>query len=235
MGERERERDREDGQSVAASMQDDSVSAESDAMFPPSDLSAAQRGIDSLFDRTQEKSMWKPVRASEPLGELLDSCHMLPLVLPSDPRLLAALPVLRQLPEDDKRHRPSLSVDESSRSASRASFGTRGAMAWRLDARRLREVGIGTLQRIDGTGSAKWTRMVEFDETAEAEAEADGDEEHASYTTDIHRPMDYHSHAHLTPLTRRPSTRSRGRASVVGDEATPVERRIESLSSPLAV
>lgn len=203
------------------------MSTDSAPWFPPSEVSSARRGIDALFDRTQEKSLWEPARASEPLGELLDSRHMLPIVLPSDPRLLGALPAQRHPPEEDKRHRVNLSVDDPSRSASRASFGSRGAMAWRLDCRRLREVGMGTLQCIDGTGSARWNRLVEFDE-----AEAD---DAPPPSSDDDPDSEAERHAHLTPLTRKPSTRSRGRASVAGDETlTPVERRLDSVA-PFAV
>jgi len=62
----------------------------------------AQQAIDNLFDRTFEKAEWQPAKSPEVLGELLDSRYMLPLLLPSDPAHLGALPILPKQ-RNDKR------------------------------------------------------------------------------------------------------------------------------------
>ncbi|PVF94843.1 hypothetical protein CPB86DRAFT_808363 [Serendipita vermifera] len=121
----------------------------------------AQQAIDNLFSRTFEKSDWQPAKPPAVLGELLDSRHMLPLLLPSDPIHLGALPVI---PKDRHGKRESgfhalLSVNSAglastpgsrthsragseagSRSASRASMSARGAMEWLSRTRKLRRV-----------------------------------------------------------------------------------------------
>ncbi|KAJ7630857.1 DIL domain-containing protein [Roridomyces roridus] len=171
-----------------------------------SEGSLGQHGIDMLFERTQEKSSWEPVKPPQVLGELLDSRHMLPLVFPSDPRMLSALPGKLVLPDDKPPITPM------SRSSSRASQASHGAMSWRTRDRTLREVGPGTLQWVDGVRSAaRWGRMAnpEFEEEAE-------EEEANELTVDTH----------ITPLTRKRSTRHKGRPSQGGEvepeEITPV-------------
>lgn len=202
-------------------MQDVSIVSASDSasMALSHETAAAQRGIDGLFDRTQEKSFWEPAKAPEPLGELLDSRFMLPLLLPSDPRMLGALPARRLVAEEDKWNNARLSLD-SSRSASQASFGARGAMAWRFDSKKLRDVGVGTLQWIDGSrAAARWTRPVEADEEFAEKppppyhSDDDPNASHDGLAVDTH----------FAPLTRQPSTRSRGRMSAGGEFATPIE------------
>lgn len=175
-----------------------------------SDTSIAQHNIDLLFDRTQEKSAWEPAKSPQVLGELLDSRYMLPLLLPSDPRMLAASPgKLSSSNTNEKRWSAQLAVD--GRSASRASAGNRGAMAWRSKSRKVREIGMEALQYVDGVRSAaRWGRAVEhFDEESEhgarPEPYSDGDQE--GYGSE--RKID-----HITPLTRKPSGRSKGRPSM---------------------
>ncbi|KAH9947151.1 DIL domain-containing protein [Amylocystis lapponica] len=223
----ERERDREESASVSPSLQDVSIASDSVSMVPSQETSAAQRGIDGLFDRSLEKSFWEPAKAPEPLGELLDSRFMLPLLLPSDPRMLGAFPVKRHAPEEDKWNAARLSLDSASRSASRASFGSRGAMAWRLDSKKLRDVGVGTLEWVDGSRAAsRWTRPVEADEEDAEKSRP------PPYTSDDSNPLygELGVATHFTPLTRQPSTRSRGRASV-GEFATPVEPDRDDISA----
>lgn len=92
MNERERDRD-----SSISSMFNDAETAShapsiSTLSTEKSERSEAQRGIDRLFSRTHERAEWSAPNAPEALGELRDSRHMLPLVFPSDPRLLAAVP-----------------------------------------------------------------------------------------------------------------------------------------------
>lgn len=114
-----------------------------------------------LFDRAQEKSAWEPAKAPAVLGELLDSRHMLPLLFPSDPRLLATSPEKVRPPDDMKRRSFQLAPDSGSRSASRASAGNRGAMAWKSRARQIRKVPVDVLQWVDGVPSAsRWGRPI---------------------------------------------------------------------------
>ncbi|KAJ6621651.1 DIL domain-containing protein [Mycena sp. CBHHK59/15] len=207
----ERDRDREGSVSSFAT-ESQSISGQTPSIA--SSESSAQHGIDMLFERAQEKSSWEPVKPPQVLGELLDSRHMLPLSFPSDPRMLSALPGKLIFPDD---RQPNAPATPDSRSASRASEGSRGAMPWRSRNRTLREVGIGTLQWVDGVRSAaRWRHWANAD-----------DEEMRSYTPDNSDPNDGELavNTHITPLTRKPSGRSKGRPSQGGEaeEITPVD------------
>ncbi|TCD67088.1 hypothetical protein EIP91_000551 [Steccherinum ochraceum] len=223
IGDRERDRDR-DGSSSSPPSHGSPSSLDNVPSSPiPStspEMQAIQRGIDMLFDRSQAKSTWEPPKPPEVLGELLDSRHMLPLLLPSDPRLLGAAPSTRPASEETKRSSMS-----HGRNASQASLGSQGAMAWRLNSKRLRDVGMGTLQWVDGAVSAsRWYRRAQV-QIAEEEAEEkppppySSDDPHPSFS-DGDESAEYRSAPHFTPLTRKPSTRSRGgRASTItGDD-----------------
>src|SRR6266545_1756211 len=63
----------------------------------------ANQSIDVLFDRTSNGSSWEPIRPPQALGELLDSRFMIPLLFPSNPRFLAALPAKHARSLGDKR------------------------------------------------------------------------------------------------------------------------------------
>lgn len=228
IGEREREREES---SASPSLHDVSINSEQDASTSSLEIFAAQRSIDALFDRTQEKLRWEPAKAPDPLGELLDSRHMLPLLLPSDPRMLGVLPTKPASFDDEKRTSVRLSVDSSSRSTSRASFGNRGAMGWRYN-RHLRDIGLTTLQWVDGSGAAaRWTRP----ELEPVDPEDDDEKPPPPYSPDElgedGDELKIDTAVHLTMLTRAPSGRSRGRASVVG--GTPIERE-PSMSSMIS-
>ena len=150
----------------ASPSQGNSLSASNSTDF------VAQKAIDNLFSRTFEKSDWQPANPPAILGELLDSRYMLPLLLPSDPKHLGALPVL---PRDRNGRRqsgirglmylaPDLDgvdpADSRSRSNSRAASvaGSRagsvasavnhGAMEWLARTRKLRDVDIGILKHL---------------------------------------------------------------------------------------
>ncbi|TFK92779.1 hypothetical protein K466DRAFT_539135 [Polyporus arcularius HHB13444] len=225
----DRDRDRDGSISETPSLYDVSEQA---SLSPSSEASAAQRSIDGLFDRTQEKLLWEPAKAPDPLGELLDSRYMLPLLLPSDPRMLGALPTKPASLDDEKRSSVRLSVDGSSRSTSRASY--RGAMSYRFS-KQLRDIGPTTLQYVDGSGAAaRWTRPapVEPDEEDDKppppypddddEMEGERDEDGLRIDTAVH----------LTALTRAPSGRSRGRMSTGGTPT--LERRESSIATTVA-
>lgn len=167
-----------------------------------------------LFDRMQEKSAWEPAKAPQVLGELLDSRYMLPLLLPSDPRMLAASPGKHPFPGAEEKRR-SAQLAAEGRSASRASAGSRGSMAWRSKSHKVREIGVEALQCVDGIWSASRWGMV-----AEPHDDSDAVPRNDSFSDD--GQDDYDSETivnHITPLTRKPSGRSKGRPSMgEGDE-----------------
>jgi hypothetical protein len=53
--------------------------------------SLIQRSLDRLFDTDYDMSEWLPPKPPQVLGELLESRHMIPLILPSDPKFLCAV------------------------------------------------------------------------------------------------------------------------------------------------
>jgi len=55
-----------------------------------------QEGIDRLFDPDFIAAHWLPPKPPPVLGELMESRYMLPLVLPSEPQLLRAVPLDHQ-------------------------------------------------------------------------------------------------------------------------------------------
>ncbi|KAG6851199.1 hypothetical protein H0H93_015209 [Arthromyces matolae] len=143
--------------------------------------------IDNLFGQWEARQSWEPIKPSPTLGELLDSRYMLPLLFPSDPRMLAALP------------RTSGSwKNRNSGSAKRAS-----KKAWGLRNKRLRDVGIGALQWVDGIRStARWERPLTLNEE-------DGQQPLAYLpgTIPLEPPEedDISIDTRATPLTRQPS------------------------------
>ncbi|KAK0245580.1 DIL domain-containing protein [Armillaria nabsnona] len=207
MGERERDREREE--SLSSSLNDSmdqsmqSVSFSSDSSdFPPN------QNIDVLFDKDDRTASWEPPKPPQVLGELLDSRHMLPLLFPSDPRMLAAISRPLSLPDDGKKKRPSSVLTSDSRSDSYATVESR--CTWRARHRKVRQVGIGTLKWVDGVRSAsRWGRLIPEDEDIDS-SEEEGE-------TDVKGQM------HATPLTRKPSGRTKGRVSHGGD-TTPIDR-----------
>lgn len=167
-----------------------------------------------LFDRTQGKSAWEPARPPEALGELLDSRYMLPLLFPTDPRMLAASPgKLPSTPNERKKSVMSPVPDHNNRprSVTPASAGSRGALEWRLRGRRLRDVNAGTLRWVDGIGfTSRWGRAMEVEDD-DAEADATSDDSSGSL---VYRQGPA-ALQHATPLTRKPSSRIRtGRTSM---------------------
>jgi len=181
-------------------------------------MTAAQLNIDLLFDRGYEKSSWEPARPPDTLGELLDSRYMLPLIMPSNPKLIGAVPIRRPSLEEGKK-RSSLTLTpglDPKRSPSQASFRSRGTMPWKLNSKKLRDVGVGALKCVDGAKSAsRWYRLPLPDNDEEEERPP------PPYSSDD--PNDTvvggGSLTHLTPLTRKHSAR-RGRASF-GDDMEP--------------
>jgi len=188
---------------------------------------SAQQSIDILFDRSVDKSTWEPVRPPQALGELLDSRHMLPLLFPSNPRLLAALPGHMIHPEDSKRTSMQSSRSDSDKSSSHTNAPE--PFTWRSRNRKVREIGIEILQWVDGVRSAsRWGRSLVHD--------FEGGDEEAQIPTfpteepECDEPTIIRVNTHNTPLTRKPSGRAKGRLST--SEITPINGSFDkSLSS----
>jgi|SRR5712675_1052076 len=210
------ERERDDSSSIF----NDNVSARalSSAGSVSTESSTTQHNIDILFDREQDGASWEPARPPEVLGEFLDSRHMLPLLLPSDPVMLSAAPKMPAF----WRNEDAANGITDSRCASRASKRNAGSMPWLITTKSLRDTSLDILQWVDGAGShARWARQADTEGREEDEHNAerppsynagpgDGPESDAAAgTSGVPR---------ATPLTRRPSVRTKGRAS------TPVER-----------
>ena len=202
------DRERDD----ASSILNDNVSARavSSAGSISTEASSMLHNIDLLFDQEQDAASWEPVRPPEVLGEFLDSRYMLPLLLPSDPVMLSATPKLPAF----WRNEDSANGISDSRCASRAGKRSAGSLPWRISPKRLRETSLGILRWVDGAGShARWTRSADVEgrdyDGEMSPLSSEDDESDMAVTPAVRR---------VTPLTRRPSLRTKGRAS------DPVER-----------
>ncbi|CAE6432783.1 unnamed protein product [Rhizoctonia solani] len=146
---------------------DGSVNSDNERVLPPSDedriYEEAQQQIDALFDRDRSKSNWLPAAVPEPLGELLDSRHMLPLILPSDPILLAAMPVKHAR----GKYETTSSEGRPMSRASQASSGATDALAWRTRLSVIRDVRVNLLDIVDygWFSERRWSTKVYQDET----------------------------------------------------------------------
>ncbi|KAG7450605.1 uncharacterized protein BT62DRAFT_943511 [Guyanagaster necrorhizus] len=205
----EREKDRKREESLSSSL-NDSIDQSIQSVSFPSDSSdlPPNQNIDVLFDKDDGNTSWEPPKPPQVLGELLDSRYMLPLLFPSNPRMLAAVPRPLPFPDDGKMKRLSSVLTSDSRSDNDANLESR--CMWRARHRKVRQVGIGTLKWVDGARSAsRWGRPTLDDEDLES-SEEDGETELKVET-------------HITPLTRKPSGRTKGRLSHGGD-TTPIDR-----------
>ena len=86
-----RDSDSDETGSSRSGSRDDAASARS-SVTSSKESQSSFSNIDILFDKGRGTPEWTPQRAPEVLGELMMTTHMLTLQLPSDPRLLAALP-----------------------------------------------------------------------------------------------------------------------------------------------
>ena len=139
---------------------------------------------------------------------------MLPLLFPSNPRLLAALPGKIIQPEDAKRTSLRSSKLDSDKSPSHTN--TLEPFSWRSRNRKVRKTGIEILQWVDGIRSAsRWGRSLAHD------FEVGNEEGHSTYPTEEPEGDEptIRVNAHITPLTRKPSGRAKGRLSM--SETTP--------------
>jgi hypothetical protein len=209
------ERDRDDGSSIL----NDNVSTHAVSTTSAStEVLSAQHNIDLLFDREEDTTSWEPVRPPEVLGELLDSPYMLPLLLPSDPVMLSAMPKLPAYWQNEN----VVNGLSDSRCPSRTSKRSAGSIPWQIMTKYLRDTSLSILRWVDGAGSyARWVHRVNMEggpededcdgETLPPNPTELGDDQGSdtSPSSGVRR---------VTPLTRRPSLRTKGRAS------TPVDR-----------
>ncbi|KAK7059043.1 hypothetical protein VNI00_001667 [Paramarasmius palmivorus] len=181
-----------------------------------SELTAAQEGIDLLFATHVEKANWEPVQPPKVLGELLDSRYMLPLVFPSDPRNIGAVPWLEGVDGDVDSARKQKRLSKGSTMS-----GGSGGMTWRRRDRKIREVGSSALKWVDGLNAGKWGRPITDEEAGGADGDEDG--EGAGHQEEVsEEEQDETLRIRVTPLTRK-SSRGKGRPSGGGD-TTPIER-----------
>lgn len=175
--------------------------------------SSAQQDIDLLFGTPQEITIWEPPRPPPALGELLDSRYMFPLLFPSNPRMLATVSVDRVSTEKQNKRRSTQLPDGLSPDSS---IGDRTVFQWRSRSRKIREVGAEALQLVDGNRPAtRWPGYFELPQD-----DQDDLDDPPPYTSDDPNAEDATrseiSQNHSTPLTRKPSTRSKGRQSSGG-------------------
>jgi hypothetical protein len=211
------DRERDD----ASSILNDNVSARavSSAGSFSTEASTTQQNIDILFE--QDATSWEPVRPPEVLGEFLDSRYMLPLLLPSDPVMLSATPELPAL----WRNEDGANGISDSRCASRASKRSAGSLPWRISTKRLRDTSLGILRWVDGAGShARWARSADVEGREEYEYDGEVPSSPSPYPVGSEDDRENGVAApsgvrRVTPLTRRPSLRSKGKANSPVDRA----------------
>jgi len=211
------DRERDD----ASSILNDNVSARavSSVGSVSTETLTTQHNIDLLFDQEQDAA-WEPVRPPDVLGEFLDSRYMLPLLLPSDPVMLSAAPTMPAF----WRNEDVANGISDSRCASRASKRSAGSLPWRLSTKRLRDTSLGILRFVDGAGShTRWARSADVGGREEYEYDGEVPSSPSPYLVGSEDDRENGVAApsgvrRVTPLTRRPSLRSKGRAS------SPVDR-----------
>ncbi|KAG6818017.1 hypothetical protein H0H87_009172 [Tephrocybe sp. NHM501043] len=200
------EKDREGSVSSYVVESSGGQTGQTPSVYINSSDNCASQSIDILFGTHEETHMWESTKPPPALGELLDSRYMLPLLFPSDPRMLAALPQRLTLSDEEKREKKTGNNAESMRN-----------IPWRFRNKRLRDIGVGALQWIDGIRSAaSWVRPSLDDE--------DGPQlpVYTLNQADRNHEPNLKIIVPATPLTRQPSAR-KGRQSVGGESATPIE------------
>lgn len=147
------------------------------------------------------------------LGELLESRYMLPLLLPSDPRLLAAVP---------KKTITGLNTDDHGRTTGETRTSS-SAFEWSSRCKQVRKLNLDILSWIDGARDARrWLRQnsVHSDRIFDEEG-GDGfanlvpSPEHSSVDSDEFNAEPVMKVVHLTHMNRVPS-RSRTTRSSTG-------------------
>lgn len=204
------------------SISEDSLASDTTQAPPP-----AQQGIDTLFDRGIDKAQWVAPRPPDVLGELLDSRCMLPLVLPSDARLLAVVPA-GQVAADASGVAPPLNGMSKRNSGSRSprKAPSVSAMEWEPRVKMARDVRVELLDSVDGVYSLLRRTQVdpEVDLTVQDEDGEEVDivdepehEEHSDLGSSVNSGSRAGSPQFTAVLSARPSVHLRaGRASTGG-------------------
>ena len=181
------------------------------------EAASGQSNVDLLFNATANKSEWKPRQPPEVLGELMESRYMLPLSLPSDPRLLSA--VSRRRPDREDSSYPNdsdrSSLDGVAASVSRIRSSHCRVLNWVTKSKRLRHCGPDMLDCIDGSsGLGRWVRQVDSEMNDEDATEGVKSRRASMSGASSDESESHPNHVHLTSLARVASSRSRqGRAS----------------------
>ena len=206
----DRDREYDDDSSSNGSYQDGATPLDRSFSTSSVETVAAQNNVDSLFDRSQSKAAWKPPRPPEVLGELLESRYMLPLLLPSDPRYLSAAygPPLKPSLGSPKSSKSMEMTNGRSRSRSPR---TSSCLEWVSTSRRMRQVKVDLLDRLDGNlGLERWSRLsaaiAEDDEPVDNSGSAS---ESVLSIQDTYAQDQESSHVRLTRMARAPSSRSK--------------------------
>ncbi|KAH6917480.1 DIL domain-containing protein [Coprinopsis sp. MPI-PUGE-AT-0042] len=230
----DRDREREETSSTLVG-ESSSISDQSSIMSTTSLDPTQRNGIDLLLDRDQDRSWWQPIRAPQALGELLDSRHMLPLLFPDDPKLLAAHPS-RAFLEDVTRGATSPASTLSPPGSAKSSIdlgNPGGPLLWRSRDSQVRDVDPHVLQILDGPHTAsQWWKNYDLP----LDLEDHQDHDNVASPERVEHPEDdvpqLEGDEHLpTPLTvRKPSIRTKGRPNV-GD-VTPVEGSFHMATAP---
>ncbi|KAH7104310.1 hypothetical protein BKA62DRAFT_821886 [Auriculariales sp. MPI-PUGE-AT-0066] len=209
----------------------------------------AQQGIDQLFDRGYAQAEWAPPKPAEALGELLDSRAMLPLILPSDARLLAAVGPRSSVDGTGTAagaekavngHGPAAGTLRSTTKNASDGSGVGGgsgsgdgdAMRWQSRVKSVRDVGVELLETVDGVYSLLRRVKPVHEEHEQEHDEEDGDGEQQSedheVDTQLHSPDGSPTTPSLSPqFTVNPKRlkpgehRRAGRASTGGEDEEP--------------
>lgn len=165
------------------------------------------QNVDTLFGGPQDILAWEPIGPPPVLGELRDSRFMLPLLFPSDPRKLSAIPRGYPLSVECCDPRVEIDVEDKSKTSDHT-------LSWKFRNRKLREVGANVLQWVDGIWSAApWAKPSDQDGARGQDYSFQSDHE----TTDVEE-LNYR----ITPLTRKPSGRGKSRFSLGGTPTTAI-------------
>lgn len=205
----------DDSLSVSTQGPDDSSAADKPQSID--EASVAQDNIDLLFDITRSKSEWNPTKPPEVLGELLESRYMLPLVMPSDPRMLAAVPGRRLEAVQPPKLGAQLGDKGHARNLSTLGSNSRRVLDWKMGRKQMRKIGVDVLDYLDGSSNkGRWVRRedsnpVDDDGTESVSSTEDGDDISGTGQSGEDVQLDRPSHLRLTRLSRVASRSRQGR------------------------
>lgn len=205
----------EESDSFIAEMDEEITRSSNGTTTPAPSDDGDLNNVDSLFNGSPNKTEWQPLPAPEVLGELLESRYLHPLSLPSDPRMLAAVPGRMPDPEPfaESATLSPPSKNKHTRNLSRVRTSERRVLDWVTRTKSMRQVTLDVLDCVDGCpGTNRWIRR------ADAPPEPDGSEhENASVCLQSANGTEGEgrsSPVHLTQLARSSSTRhKKGRSS----------------------